>query len=74
MNVSVNSPKSRTGAFLLCFFLGAFGAHRFYTGKIGTGLVYLFSFGLLGFGALYDLIVIAVGGFKDKQGMVIANW
>jgi len=42
-------------AWLLLVFLGVFGAHRFYQGKIGTGLLWLVTGGLLGFGWLYDL-------------------
>lgn len=51
-------PKDKLVAVLLCFFLGVFGAHRFYEGKIGTGILYLFTFGLLGIGALVDLIIL----------------
>ncbi len=43
-----------TAAWLLLTFLGLFGAHRFYMGKIGTGLLYLFTLGLLGIGIIYD--------------------
>nr|DAQ49474.1 MAG TPA: TM2 domain [Caudoviricetes sp.] len=45
-------------AALLCFFLGCMGAHKFYEGKIGMGILYLFTAGLLGIGALVDFIVI----------------
>lgn len=45
-------------AALLCFFLGCMGAHKFYEGKIGMGILYLFTVGLLGIGALVDFIVI----------------
>jgi TM2 domain-containing membrane protein YozV len=41
-------------AWILLTFLGVFGAHRFYTGKILTGILYLFTAGLLGIGVLYD--------------------
>jgi len=41
-------------AWILLTYLGAFGIHRFYMGKIGTGILYLFSFGLLGVGVAYD--------------------
>ena len=60
--------KSKVTALLLCFFLGAWGAHRFYVGKAGTGILYLLTFGLLGIGVLIDLIVIACGGFRDSLG------
>lgn len=67
------SPKSKTTALLLCIFLGGFGIHRFYTGKIGTGILYLFTVGLFGFGWLIDIILIAVGSFKDKHGLRICR-
>lgn len=42
-------------AWLLLVFLGLFGIHRFYLGKIGTGLLYLLTFGLCGLGYIYDM-------------------
>lgn len=62
------TDKSFTAALLLCLFLGGFGAHRFYVGKAGTGLLQLFTFGGLGFWALIDFITICCGNFKDKSG------
>lgn len=50
--------KNKWIAFLLCLFLGYFGAHKFYEGKIGMGILYLFTGGLLGFGWLIDCIVL----------------
>ena len=50
--------KSKWVSFALCFFLGIFGAHKFYEGKIGMGLLYLFTGGLFYFGWLVDLIVL----------------
>jgi len=47
-----------TIAWLLLFFLGLFGIHRFYLGKWGTGIIYLFTGGLLGVGWLYDLCTL----------------
>lgn len=55
--------KSKTTAYLLWFFLGAFGFHRFYLGKIGTGILFLLTFGFLGIGWLIDLFTL--GGQVD---------
>jgi TM2 domain-containing membrane protein YozV len=62
-------------AFLLCFFLGFFGAHRFYVGKIGTGILMLCTIGG-GFGlwVLIDCIMIATGQFTDKEGNRLTLW
>jgi TM2 domain len=68
------SPKSRVVALLLCFLLGVFGAHRFYVGKIGTGILQIFTLGGLGIWSLVDLIMTIVGAFKDKQGRPVLKW
>lgn len=68
------STKSRLATFLLCFFLGLLGIHRFYVGKIGTGVLYLLTGGLFGIGAFVDFIVILVGSFKDSEGHVVSKW
>lgn len=65
------SDKSKGVAAVLCFFLGGLGIHRFYVGKVGTGILWLFSLGLLGFGTLIDFIMILCGSFKDKYGALI---
>ncbi len=60
--------KSKNVALLLSYFLGIFGAHRFYVGKIATGILWLLTLGLFGFGSIIDFIRICIGSFKDKQG------
>lgn len=50
--------KNKWVAVLLCFFLGAFGIHRFYEGKIGTGILWLITGGLCGIGWLIDFIIL----------------
>lgn len=50
--------KNKWVAFLLCLFLGYLGAHKFYEGKIGMGILYLFTVGLFGIGWLVDCIVL----------------
>ncbi|WP_423709394.1 NINE protein [Undibacterium sp. WLX3042] len=68
------SDKRVLPAALLCFFLGVFGIHRFYVGKIGTGILQLLTFGGLGIWALIDFIMIVVGSFTDKDGNTINLW
>ena len=66
------SSKSKITALLLCIFLGTLGVHRFYVGKVGTGIVWLLTLGVCGIGVIVDIIMIAVGKFKDKQGNLLA--
>lgn len=72
--VELTSEKRILPAFLLCFLLGGFGAHRFYVGKTGTAILQILTFGGLGVWALVDLIMIICGGFRDKQGYKITDW
>lgn len=65
------SEKGFVPTILLCFFLGMFGAHRFYAGKILTGILSLLTLGGLGIWTLIDFIIIACGNFKDKNGLPI---
>jgi TM2 domain-containing membrane protein YozV len=74
MNGTEFSPRSRLVALLFCILFGVFGVHRFYVGKIGTGILMLVSIGGLGIWMLIDLILIAVGSFRDKEGRRVFRW
>lgn len=69
------SEKKRLAALLLCLFLGGIGAHRFYVGKIGTGILQIVTIcGFFGIWPLIDLIMIIVGSFTDNEGKVLEKW
>ena len=68
------SPKKRLVALLLNFFFGFLGVHRFYVGKIGTGIFQFFTLGGLFIWTLIDLFTILFGSFKDIDGKRLINW
>jgi restriction system protein len=69
VNTYIEQPlKSKWAAFFLCLFFGGLGFHKFYVGKVGRGILYLLTGGLLGIGWLVDLIRILVGSYTDKWG------
>jgi TM2 domain-containing membrane protein YozV len=72
--VATQTEKRVLPLFLLFFFLAWLGVHRFYVGKIGTGILFLLTFGGLGIWWIIDLILIVTGNFRDKQGAKIAQW
>ena len=57
--------------FLLTFFVGVLGIHRFYVGKIGTGVLMLITLGGLGVWFLVDLLLVVTGQFTNKDGQKI---
>jgi restriction system protein len=62
------SPKNKWVTFSLCLLLGIMGAHYFYVGRFGKGLLYLCTVGLFCFGWISDIFTILGGGFKDAAG------
>lgn len=62
--------KSKTVALLLCLlgFIGLAGIHRMYVGKVGSGVLHFFTYGLCGIGTIIDLIAIISGSFTDSFG------
>lgn len=67
--IVITSSKSKIIAFILCFFGGVFGLHRFYVGKFGTGLIFLITGGLFGIGWIIDLIKI----YSEVSGITSAH-
>jgi len=84
------SPKSRLATALFAFFLGQFGAHRFYIGKTGTAIAmliltivgwatFLFFVGFIFLGIVWvwnliDFVFAVAGMMKDKDGLLIDKW
>jgi TM2 domain-containing membrane protein YozV len=71
--VQVSNEKKFTMVFL-CYFFGCFGLHRFYTGKLLSGILMLLTLGGLGIWMLIDLALIIMGKFNDKEGRAIVDW
>ena len=65
------SPKSKAVVLPLCIFLGVLGVHRYYVGKIGTGVIWTLTAGFFGIGWIVDIFTVALGGFYDVNGYVV---
>ena len=68
------SARKRLIAAILALFFGVFGAHRFYAGKISTGLIQVFTIGGLGIWCFIDFLIILFGEFTDIDGKKIREW
>ncbi len=67
-NNDFGSSKDKTVTLVLCIFLGYFGAHHFYAGRYGMGILYLLTSGLCGVGWIIDIVMILTGSYKDGDG------
>lgn len=65
---TMTSDKKKGTALILCIFLGWLGIHRFYVGKLWTGILYLVTGGLFTIGWIVDIFRIALGSFRDNVG------
>jgi TM2 domain-containing membrane protein YozV len=68
------SDKRILPALLLCLLFGWFGFHRFYVGKVGSGILMLLTFGGGGLWVLIDLVAIIVGAFEDGDNRKVEVW
>jgi len=73
--------KDKTVAYLLWFFLGGFGAHKFYLNNVGMGVLYFFTGGLFLIGWIIDAFTLGkqvdeyntAHGFTPGQAPVVVN-
>ncbi|MBR5827455.1 MAG: TIR domain-containing protein [Clostridia bacterium] len=71
-NISYDqSNRSFILTLLLSIFLGYFGIHRFYAGKILSGIIWFFTGGFFFVGWGFDIVTILLGRFKDSEGKFI---
>lgn len=68
------SDHSRAVALALAVVGGVFGLHRFYSGRVHSGVWMCLTLGGLGMWYLYDIIVIAAGDFRDAAGRRLSRW
>lgn len=71
--MAMEPQKSWLATVLLCQFLGTLGVHRFYTGRVISGIFQLLTFGGFGIWTLIDLIMIVSGDFKDQYDRPLAH-
>ncbi len=73
-NVVANDEHDWLITMILCWFLGAFGAHRFYSGHIGTGVIQLITLGGCGIWSAIDWICLCFNGFRDIDNKPLKNY
>lgn len=82
-NITINpdttisiSRKNKSTAIALCClgFFGLGGIHRFYTGKVGTGIIWFLTVGCFGIGTVMDLVSLIINKFDDNEEKLIKKW
>ena len=68
------SARSRGVALVLCSLGGVFGLHRFYSGRVESGIWMAVTLGGLGMWWLYDMVVLIAGEFRDGDGLPLREW
>ena len=68
------SDKKRLWAAIFCLFFGVLGIHRFYVGKVSTGIIQLLTLGFFGAWAVIDFVTILSGEFRDKDEQKVLEW
>ena len=68
------SDRSRSVTLALAVLLGVLGAHRFYVGKVGTGILMFLTGGGAGIWWIVDIVNVATGGFFDRNGRRVFEW
>ena len=70
----MKSEKDWLVTLLLCIFFGGIGVHRFYAGKIGTGILQLITLGGCGIWSLIDFVMISLDKYKDANGQELMEY
>lgn len=73
-DIEAESDYTRLPILILCLLFGWLGIHRFFVGKVGTGVLMLVTIGGLGIWIVIDLILIIFGQFRDRDGRRILRW
>jgi TM2 domain-containing membrane protein YozV len=68
------SPKQRNTVILLCYFAGIFGVHRFYLGKILSGIFMLLTLGGLTIWTCIDFVTAVTGTLRDSNGRYLEKY
>ena len=72
-NIEIQDNNRWIITLMLCWFLGVFGVHRFYTGHTFIGIAQILTVGGCGIWVLIDFIIILSGSYKDSNGIPIKN-